>query len=72
MDEWDSVNAEVPKGSKQYKHLSQSTRSGLQVTISATLRLFQFLVEIKHNFKYLMTDRLNQDALEVSSATKKL
>jgi hypothetical protein len=61
MDEWDKENK-----LKVYKHLSPSTRNGLRVTIAATLRLFDFLVK-KHDFTYLMTDRLNQDALEVKN-----
>jgi hypothetical protein len=61
MELWDDVNA----GGK-YKHLSSSTRLGLEITIKATLRLFDFLVN-KHNFRFLMTARLNQDPLEVSN-----
>lgn len=67
MDKWDDVNNTAPKGTIKKKplHLSDSTRTGLRVTIMATLRLFKFLVD-SHDFKYLMTDRLNQDALEAS------
>lgn len=60
MDMWDQVNQGVPGK----KHLSSSTRTGLRVTIRATIRLFEFLNQ-KQGFKYLMTDRLNQDPLEV-------
>jgi hypothetical protein len=58
LDFWDEIK--IPG----QKHLSDSTRKGLRVTITATLNLLDYLVS-QHNFKYLMTDRLNQDALEV-------
>ena len=44
--------------------LSQSTYVGLDVTLRTTLEVMTFLTE-KRGYKYLMTARLNQDALEV-------
>ncbi|KAK3922112.1 Transposable element P transposase [Frankliniella fusca] len=42
---------------------SESTDTGLIISLSAILQLAAFLVE-KCNYKYLMTRRVNQDALE--------
>lgn len=50
---------------KQCDFLAQSTSYGLQVSLRAALEVCQFLVE-KCEFSYLMTARLNQDALEVN------
>lgn len=44
--------------------MSQNTYDGFLVSLKATLELMQFLNE-KCDFDYLMTARLNQDALEV-------
>lgn len=53
------------QGVKVEKHagLSQSTFVGLSVTLTATLELFDYLKKT-FDIKYLMTSRLNQDALE--------
>lgn len=45
---------------------SDSTDVGLIVTLKGTKELVTFLTE-KCHFKYVMTARLNQDALEVRS-----
>lgn len=44
---------------------SDSTDVGLKVTLQGTLLLLDFRTSEKIGFKYLMTSRLNQDALEV-------
>lgn len=44
--------------------MTASTYFGLYVTVKNTLELIQYLSE-KLNYKYLMTRKLNQDALEV-------
>lgn len=43
--------------------LSQSTATGLRVTLSSTLSLLKYLTE-NVGFKYLMTSRLSQDPVE--------
>lgn len=45
---------------------SDSTDIGLIVSLKGSLELIQFLIE-KCDFKYVMTARFNQDALEVSN-----
>ncbi|XP_033223500.1 uncharacterized protein LOC117177116 [Belonocnema kinseyi] len=56
---------EWEEGAKKNKmpFLSQSTCYGLKVTLKATLEIFAFLKQ-KCDLQYLMTSRLNQDALE--------
>lgn len=44
--------------------MTASTYFGLYVTVKNTLELIQYLSE-KLNYKYLMTRKKNQDALEV-------
>jgi len=58
MDDWDKENP------LKENHLSESTRRGLRVTIKSTIDLLNDLTT-NYDYKYLMTDRLNQDALEV-------
>lgn len=45
---------------------SDSTDIGLKVTLENTKKLLEFLCTEQIGYKYLMTCRLNQDALEVS------
>ena len=59
LSKWEKLAAETGT-----HFLSPSTCNGLKVTLTATLELLSFLVT-KHNFKFLMTARLNQDSLEV-------
>lgn len=44
--------------------VSASTINGLKVTLGGTLEIFEALQK-EDNFDFLMTARLNQDALEV-------
>lgn len=46
--------------------MSDSTCYGLKVSLTATLEICKYLID-ECGFKYLMTARLNQDALEVLS-----
>lgn len=48
---------------------SESTDIGLIVSLKGSLQLIQYLIE-KCDFKYVMTARFNQDALEVSYKIK--
>lgn len=58
--------ADIPTvGPKEAFVFSESTDTGLLVTLKATLELVEFLTS-KCGYKYLMTRRLNQDALEVT------
>ena len=61
MEQWERFS--IDQGCAQ---LSDSTCFGLKVTLKATLEISSYLIET-HGFKYLMTARLNQDSLEVSS-----
>lgn len=49
---------------KSTEYLSSSTSVGLHVTLAATLEVMKFLTE-ECGYNFLMTARLNQDALEV-------
>ena len=51
--------------------MSDSTYQGFMVTLRTALDLCRYLTEVC-GFKYLMTARLNQDALEVSTITVNL
>jgi hypothetical protein len=46
-----------------YHFLTKSTCYGLKITLKATLEILEFLT-YEYNYVYLMTARLNQDALE--------
>lgn len=46
---------------------SESTDIGLKVSLEGVKKLLQFLCSEKIGYEYLMTCRLNQDALEVST-----
>jgi len=47
------------------KHfMSNNTCSGLKISLTACLEISSFL-QINCGYKYVMTSRLNQDALEV-------
>ena len=59
LDDWKTVAA--TKDDKGY--LSQSTASGLRVTVKSTVDLLEFLTEAA-GFKYLMTSCLSQDTIE--------
>lgn len=56
-------NWKIQANSNNYNFLSNNTYEGLIITLKATIEILTFL-STKHNFKYLMTARLNQDALE--------
>jgi len=46
--------------------LTSNTYVGFLVTLTSTLQIMEFLVD-EHNFDFLMTNRLNQDTLEVGN-----
>lgn len=46
-----------------YRFLPLRTSYGLKVTLNVTCEILEFLI-LDHDYKYLMTSRLNQDALE--------
>lgn len=46
-----------------YRYLPANTSYGLKVTINATLEILEFLT-LDEDYKFLLTSRLNQDALE--------
>lgn len=48
-----------------FAFLSENTYSGIQVTLTTVIEVMQFLCK-ECNYLFLMTSRLNQDALEVS------
>ena len=49
--------------------LSSQTAFGLRVSLTGALELTDYLAAPEIGFKYLMTKRINQDALEVSIHT---
>jgi len=51
---------------KKSEYLTDSTVCGLRVTIQSTLDLSEYL-NSRWNFKYLLTGKINQDKLEVST-----
>lgn len=51
---------------KKSEYLTDSTACGLRVTIQSTLDLCKYLNSC-WNFKYLLTAKINQDKLEVST-----
>lgn len=59
MDHWKQLTKQ-----HDYVFMSNNTFIGLQVTLQATIELVNFLLETQ-GYGYLMTARLNQDALEV-------
>lgn len=59
LDEWKSVAEK-----ENYEFITNSSFSGLKVSLKATLEICDYLVE-NCDFSYLMTARLNQDSLEV-------
>lgn len=61
------MHAEILKR-KEYV-FSESSDFGLKVTLNATLELLDYLTNKEEGFLYLMTSRLNQDALEVTKKT---
>ena len=60
----DSEHPAQPSQPKEAFVFSESTDTGLIISLKATLELCTYLTT-KCKFKYLMTRRLNQDALEV-------
>jgi len=59
LEEWQQLAEE-----KGTAFIPNSTYSGLRVTLKAAVEVMEFLVE-KCGYEFLMTARLNQDALEV-------
>lgn len=59
MTDW-----ETKAKSLNYEFITDNTCYGLKVSLKASLELLQFLVN-ECGYTYLMTSRLNQDALEV-------
>lgn len=58
LQNWNNVAKE-----KEYRFISNSTYTGFLVTLQTTIDVMDFLSE-KCGYSYLMTARLNQDALE--------
>ena len=55
------------RGAAMHNHeITTSTFTGLYVTVSTALSLVDYL-HVNFNYQYLLTRRLNQDALEVSA-----
>lgn len=55
----------INKQIEENQFLTSSTPEGLRVTISSTLELSEYLLH-KCNFRYILTNKMNQDPLEVS------
>ena len=64
LEEWEN-EAKL----NNYKFIPDNTYYGLKISLENTLKLMDFLHE-KCNYEYLMTARLNQDALEVIEKLK--
>ena len=63
LREWE----ETAKDQKNnFQFITDSTCYGLKISLQGALEICEFLVN-KCNFQYLMTARLNQDNLEVST-----
>jgi len=62
LDSWESkiLTGEIT----EKLFLTKSTAEGLRVTLNSTLAMTNYLVE-KFEFKYILTGKINQDALEV-------
>lgn len=62
LDNWENEY----KSGKIHKNefLTESTSNGLRVTVKSTLDLCSYLIT-QHNFKYLLSGKINQDKLEV-------
>jgi len=61
LDDWEN---EYKSGKIQKSEfLTESTSTGLRVTVKSTLDICSYLT--KWNFKYLLTGKINQDKLEV-------
>lgn len=71
LDDWEKIIiAEQIKNQldnvKTKKSVTDSTLKGLEVTIKSTLDLHKYLHEEEgENLSYIMTCKLNQDALEI-------
>ncbi|KAK3918552.1 Transposable element P transposase [Frankliniella fusca] len=64
----DVMNSRTPKGAlKLNSPETESTDVGLVVTLKGTPQLLKFLTQENIGYKFLMTSRLNQDALEKTS-----
>lgn len=62
LEEWHDKALE-----NDWKFLSPGTYQGFQLTLKSTIEITMYLTE-NCGYKYLMTSRLNQDALEVSDS----
>lgn len=62
LDEWESYFDS--KNITQDEFLTRSTSEGLRVTIKSTLELSKYLLN-DCGFKYVLTNKMNQDRLEV-------
>lgn len=59
MQQWQNLTK-----ANDYVFLSNNTSLGFQVTLRSTIEVMNYLTD-KCGYKFLMTARLNQDALEV-------
>lgn len=67
LNEWESllVNGKI----KECQFLTSSTAEGLRVTILSTIHICQYLLK-DCNFSYVLTNKMNQDPLEVPTVYK--
>ncbi|XP_011883595.1 PREDICTED: uncharacterized protein LOC105570765, partial [Vollenhovia emeryi] len=63
LNQWESTAKRMG-----HKYLTNNTSLGMNITLRATLEIMDFL-SFQCNYQYLMTSRLNQDALEGSNVT---
>jgi hypothetical protein len=66
LDEWEK---ELTATITPIHFLSHQTAEGLRVTLHSTIALTEYLLTTC-NFKYVLTAKLNQDCLEVSTFFK--
>lgn len=61
LDDWEA-RAGVDVTDNQF--LTKSTSEGLRVTLNSCIELTDYLID-KFGFKYVLSGKINQDALEV-------
>lgn len=62
LNKWETMVSEQKITKDQF--LTQSTAEGFRVSITSTIELTTYLLE-ELKFKYVLTNKLNQDPLEV-------
>lgn len=63
LDEWENClsNGQI----KEHEFLTKNTAESLRITLKSTIDLVIYLLN-ECDFKYVLTSKFNQDALEVS------